>query len=489
MSARYLGPPTFGALKRTRIFRKGQELDLTIERYAFGGQGIARVETEAGSFAVFVENSFPGQRVKARVVACKARHAECALVDVLERSPLEAETGYQEIPGAPYARVPIEVQRQHKESTVLDLFTRIGGEGAVAEVFAGWVASPAVWHYRNKMEYSFGAIVHNPETGEKEDRFGLGFKRRGTWWAVENLDRDSGLFDADVEGSLAEVRRWCEATGLPAWHAPRREGFFRFLAVRKSRHSGGLLANLVTTSSGIEEFDIEGFKDLLRAKWGARLEGLLHTVNDDTGERVEARDGQRRLVFGREHLEETLNGLTFHVQMPSFFQTNPASAERLYAAVVEAVESGPQGAVLDLFCGTGTIAQLIARGTEAEVVGVELVETAVADARASAVRNGLERIAFHAADVGKFLDSHPEYAGRIGCAVVDPPRAGIAPKTLQKVIALGAKRLVYVSCNPATQARDVAVLREAGYRLKQLKLVDQFPHTAHVETVAIFESE
>lgn len=490
MRARYLLPPTFVPLKHTRIFRKGEELELTIARYAFGGQGIARVPTEAGMFTVFVENTFPGQRVKARVVACKPRHAECALVDVLERSPEEVETGFQEIPGAPYARVPIEVQRKYKEETVLELFTRIGGVDDVGSVFAGWIVSPGGWHYRNKMEYSFGAIVHNPETGEKEDRFGLGFKRRGTWWAVENLERDSGLFDSDVERAMPEVRAWCESSGLPPWHAPRRTGFFRFLVVRKSRKTNGLLVNLVTTSHGLERFDRAGFTGLLQALFGQRLEGFLHTVNDDTGERVEARDGQRELVLGRAYLEEELSGLTFHVQMPSFFQTNPASAEKLYAAVVDAVREGPQdGVVLDLFCGTGTIAQLIAQQTNAEVTGVELVATAIADAEASAARNGLERVRFHAADVGKYLEAHPEYAGRIACAVVDPPRAGIAPKTLQKVIALGAKRLVYVSCNPATQARDIATLRDAGYRLKKLQLVDQFPHTSHVETIAIFEPE
>jgi 23S rRNA (uracil-5-)-methyltransferase RumA len=194
------------------------------------------------------------------------------------------------------------------------------------------------------------------------------------------------------------------------------------------------------------------------------------------------------LVYGSETLHEELSGLTFQVQMPSFFQTNPASAERLYAEVVKAVEhERPEGVVLDLFCGTGTMAQLIARGTTAEVVGVELVPSAVEDARMSAERNNLQRVAFHAADVGKFLEAHPEYMGRIACAVVDPPRAGIAPKTLQKIAALGAARIVYVSCNPATQARDVDLLEQWGYRLKQLQLVDQFPHTAHVETIAIFE--
>ena len=184
--------------------------------------------------------------------------------------------------------------------------------------------------------------------------------------------------------------------------------------------------------------------------------------------------------------------------MSSFFQTNPACAQALYAEVIAAVDATPEEQsawlplstgefIMDLFCGTGTIAQMLARHTGKPIIGVDIVEQAIEDARKSARNNGTDNIEFHAADVGKFLLEFPEYKGRIQSIVLDPPRAGISPKSLRKVIRMGAPRIVYVSCNPATQARDIVILREFGYELKRLKLVDQFPHTAHVEAIAVFE--
>ena len=339
------------------------------------------------------------------------------------------------------------------------------------------------------MEYSFSEIRHDVDTDEKVDDFGLGFKHRGTWWAVENLDGDSGLFDALVESTLHDVRRWCENTGLPAWHPPKREGFFRFLVVRKSHADNGLLVNLVTTSDA--PLDVEGFVGCIRGLWGDRVKGILHTVNDDKGERVEAREGKPRVIWGESTVTEVLHGLSFGISMGSFFQTNPTSAERLYAEVLsmalEGVDARPNKVIMDLFCGTGTIGQLVAKHAQTPVVGVDIVASAIRDAREAAQRNGLEGLEFVAADAGKFLLEHPEYQGKIHTVILDPPRAGISPKTLRKVMRLGAQRLVYVSCNPATQARDLVVLRDQGYALKTLKLVDQFPHTAHVEAVALIE--
>lgn len=466
-------------------------LDLDITDHAFGGKGIAKVLTDKGPFAVFVQNALPGQRVRAQVTSCKSKYAECRLVDVLQRSPEEVEIPYQEIPGAPFAHLPIETQHRFKQQTTFDLFRKIGGITAPEVLFRGFVSSPSDWHYRNKMEYSFSAIIHDAESGENIDGFGLGFKRRGTWWSVENLERDSGLFDADVENSLHHLRKWCENTGLPPWHPPKREGFFRFLVVRKSVAHDQLLVNLVTSSTGLEAFDSVGFQDQIRELFGPdRVAGILHTLNDDTGERVEARAGDTQLLSGQDRITEVLHGLSFEISMSSFFQTNPGSAQRLYAEVLAGVEEEglrPNDVILDLFCGTGTIAQLLARACHRPVVGVDIVESAIDDATKSAARNETTGLTFHAADVGKFLLEHPEYNGRIGAVVLDPPRAGISPKTLRKVIRLGAPRIVYVSCNPATQARDMQVLSEWGYSLLSFKLVDQFPHTAHVETVAIFD--
>ena len=456
---------------------------------AFGGKGIARVETEKGPFVVFVQNAFPGQVVDAQVAKCKARHAECRLLRVVEPADFEVDLPYQPIPGAPYATVPVEKQHEWKARTALDLYRKIGEVEDLDTLYQGFVPSPLDWHYRNKMEYSFSEIRHDLATDEKVDDFGLGFKHRGTWWAVENLDADSGLFDALVESTLHKVREWCEATGLPAWHPPKREGFFRFLVVRKSYANDGLLVNLVTTSDA--PLDAEGFVECIRGLWGDRVKGILHTLNDEKGERVEAREGSSQVIWGDSTVTEVLHGLSFGISMGSFFQTNPTSAERLYAEVLalalEGVENRPQDVIMDLFCGTGTIGQLVAKHANTPVVGVDVVPSAIEDAREAAKRNGLTGVEFVAADAGKFLLENPEYQGKIHTVILDPPRAGISPKTLRKVMRLGAQRLVYVSCNPATQARDLVVLRAQGYALKSLKLVDQFPHTAHVEAVALIE--
>lgn len=460
---------------------------------AQGGKGIARLQTERGPFVVFVQNAIPGQTVHARVTTCKSKYAECKLEEVVKRSPEELEIPYQEIPGAPFAHLPMPVQHRYKEQTSLEVYRRIGKVNNLEQVYTGLVPSPADWHYRNKMEYSFSAILHDPDSNEKVDGFGLGFKRRGTWWAVENLDRDSGLFDAEVESALRDLRRWFEDTALPPWHPPNRTGFYRFLVVRKSIANHRLLFNLVTSSERLGEFPKAEFVDWLKQRFGHRVQGVMLTVNDDTGERVEARAGDSTCIFGDPFITETLHGLDFDVEMASFFQTNPASAEKLYdIAVREATQAlderdGERPYIMDLFCGTGTIAQLLARTSGRPVIGVDLVPQAIRDARRSAAKNGIQGVEFHAADVGKFLLEYPQYQGKIDTIVLDPPRAGISPKTLRKVMRLDAKRIVYVSCNPATQARDVATLAEFGYGMTQLTFVDQFPHTAHVEAVGVFK--
>lgn len=484
---------TFVFVRKERLFRKNEVLTLDIEDIAHGGKGIARLETERGPFVVFVQNALPGQQVRARVSKCKSKYAECKLEDVIQRAPEEVSIPYQEIPGAPYAHLPIEIQHTLKEKTSLDLYQRIGGVENIQGCYQGLIASPSHWHYRNKMEYSFSAIIHDPAVNEKVDGFGLGFKRRGTWWAVENLNGDSGLFDAEVENAIKSLRLWFEQTGLPAWHPPRREGFYRFLVVRKSMASQRLLFNLVTSSEGLASFPTAAFVDAMTERFGDRLQGILHTINDDKGERVEARAGDSTCIFGEPFVTERLHGLDFDVEMASFFQTNPASAERLYEeALKEAIESldgdSDDGKlIMDLFCGTGTIAQLLARASGRRIIGVDIVEQAIIDAKKSAAKNGISNVEFFAADVGKFLLEYPEYKGKIQTIVLDPPRAGISPKTLRKVIRLGAQRIVYVSCNPATQARDILTLNEFGYQLKKLKFVDQFPHTAHVEAIGVFE--
>ncbi|MBE7652391.1 23S rRNA (uracil(1939)-C(5))-methyltransferase RlmD [Tenacibaculum finnmarkense] len=478
--------------ERNKFVRKNQVLELRIEDYAFGGKGIARIKSEEGSFVVFVPNTLPGQLVKAQISKSSKKYAEAKLIDVLEASKDEVALPFQDIPGAPYIQLPIELQHQYKKESTLSLFKRIGKVENIEDLFDEFISSPNVFHYRNKMEYGFSAIGYDRVNKTDADFFTLGFKRRGTWWMGDNLNKDSGLFDTQVEDSLKIIREYCEKTGLAPWHGPKREGFFRYFVVRKSYKTNELLFNLVTTSADLPKFDMPAFVSLLKDIFGDRLAGLLHTINDEVGDRTIATSGSIELITGKDKIVEELLGLNFEISMKSFFQTNPKSAEKLYTKVVdyalENKEAIDNTVVMDLFCGTGTIGQILAsRSENAKIVGVDIVASAIEDAKENAKRNNIEGLQFYAADVGKFLYEHPQYQNKIKTIILDPARAGIAPKTLRKIIRLNADRMVYVSCNPATQARDTEELMNAGYKLKKISLVDQFPHTAHIETVVLFE--
>ena len=480
--------------ERNNFVKKHQVLELKIEDYAFGGKGIARIKSEEGSFVVFVPNTLPVQLVKAQIQKSSKKYAEAKLIDVLESSKDEIEVPFQDIPGAPYIQLPIELQHQYKKESTLSLFERIGKVDNIKDLFDTFITSPNVFHYRNKMEYGFSAIGYDRITKRDKDEFTLGFKRRGVWWMGDNLEKDSGLFDKQMEDHLKSIRHYCIDTGLAPWHGPKKEGFFRYFVVRKSFKTNELLFNLVTTSPDLDKFDLHKFTHFLKGIFGDRLAGLLHTINDETGDRTIATSGRIELIYGKDKIVEELLGLNFEISMKSFFQTNPKCAEKLYNKVVEYVledkSKVDNTVVMDLFCGTGTIGQILASKSEnAKIVGVDIVASAIEDAKKNAKRNHIEGVEFYAADVGKFLTIHPEYKHTIKTIILDPARAGIAPKTLQKIINLKADRMVYVSCNPATQARDTVLLKEAGYVLKKISLVDQFPHTSHIETVVLFEKE
>ena len=478
--------------ERNKFVKKNQVLELRIEDYAFGGKGIARIKSEEGSFVIFVPNTLPGQLVKAQISKSSKNYAEAKLIDVLEPSEDEIEVPFQDIPGAPYIQLPIELQHKYKKESTLTLFKKIGKVENIEDLFDEFVSSPNVFHYRNKMEYGFSAIGYDRVTKRDKDEFTLGFKRRGVWWMGDNLEKDSGLFDKQMEDNLKNIRQYCIETGLEPWHGPKKTGFFRYFVVRKSFKTDELLCNLVTTSPELENFDLQKFASFLKGIFGDRLAGLLHTINDETGDRTIATAGTIDLVYGKDKVVEELLGLNFEISMKSFFQTNPKCAEKLYNKVVEYVledkSKVDNTVVMDLFCGTGTIGQIVASKSEnAKIVGVDIVASAIEDAEKNAKRNKIEGLQFYAADVGKFLFEHPEYQDKIKTIILDPARAGIAPKTLRKIIRLNADRMVYVSCNPATQARDTELLREAGYQMKKISLVDQFPHTSHIETVVLFE--
>ena len=320
--------------ERNKFVKKNQLLELKIEDYAFGGKGIARIHSEDGSFVIFVPNTLPGQLVKAQINKSSKNYAEAKLIDVLAPSEDEVEVPYQDIPGAPYIQLPIELQHKYKKESTLSLFKKIGKVENIEALFDEFVSSPNIFHYRNKMEYGFSAIGYDRVTKRDKDEFTLGFKRRGVWWMGDNLDKDSGLFDKQMEDNLKNIRQYCIDSGLDPWHGPKREGFFRYFVVRKSVKTDELLCNLVTTSPNLDQFDLQKFANFLKNIFGNRLAGLLHTINDETGDRTIATSGSIDLVCGKDKIVEQLLGLNFEISMKSFFQTNPKCAEKLYNKVV-----------------------------------------------------------------------------------------------------------------------------------------------------------
>jgi len=466
----------------------GKTSSFQIENMAFGGKGIAWFLTKKGKIPVFIPNTIPGQTVLAKVIKKKNSFAEAKLISVLKPSELETEISVQQIPGAPYISLPIEKQHEYKIDTSIELFKRIGKVENAKDKFKGLIKSPSNFNYRNRMDYAFSNKIGFPNNDEDAFAFGLGFKKRGQWALVENLDKESGLFDVEFENKLIEIRNYLEKTGLPAWNPHANEGFFRHLVVRKSFATNKLLINLITTSTNIEDFSVDAYVAFMKNLLGNKIGGLLHTINNQIGDRSTPTDLKPILLMGEPNLEETLNGLKFRISIESFFQPNPKCAELLYSKAVElALENKTDKAIFDLFCGTGTIAQLLAQKSGSTIItGIDIVPEAIDDAIENAKRNNIENVSFFAADVGKFLKENPNYNNKIGTIVLDPPRAGITPKALTRLIELDADNIVYVSCNPATQARDTEILEQKGYKLQQYWLVDQFPHTAHVECIAKF---
>ena len=476
------------------MIKKGDSIIIKVNDLAYGGKGIARWEDEDSSLIIFIQNALPGQKVKAKIVKKKPTYAEARLEEVIETSNIQLPHPYQQIAGAPYISVHITEQKKLKEKVCFEVYNKIGKLDQPTDYYDEWIASPAHHHYRNKMEYSFSSIRYDIEENEViDDAFALGFKKRGTWWMVENLNKDSGLFDQDLENKMKTIRIWLQKTNLPAWHPPKKVGFFRHLVVRKSYQNDQLLFNLVTSSNHLNEFEIVKFGELLKEIFQSRFAGLIHTINDDVADREKLDKGSSKTILGNNTIEETINGLNFEISMQSFFQTNPKCAEKLYQKVIDYIleeNINKNDIILDLFCGTGTIAQLISRSMpENQVIGVDIVSTAIENAKSNAKKNKLNNVQFTCSDVGKFLLNHPEFSNQIHTIVLDPPRAGISAKSLRKIMRLNAKKIIYVSCNPSTQARDLVNLKEMGYDLIKFSLVDQFPHTAHIESIMMFEKQ
>ena len=412
-----------------------------------------------------MRGAVPGDRVRARVTKSKRSFAEADTVELLDASPDRIEPRVAH-PGAPWQVLPYERQLAEKEDQVRDALTRIGRfESPPVEPIV-----PAVeqLHYRNKLEYSFGADEENGELT-------LGFHRPGRWDLIDDVGEDI-LASERVDQLRETVKAWCRDEGLDAWDRRDGLGLLRNLVVREGRRSGQLQARVVTSPRAT--FDVDGLAAATPA------ESFLWTSAAGVAETT--REGETQIVKGPAAIEEELSGLRFRISPDAFFQTNTEMAERLYASAAELAGLSGREKVLDLFCGIGTIALVLALDA-GEVWGVELVEEAVADAIENARLNGIDNARFFAGDVRTAMRPLLEQSGQPDVVVVDPPRAGLSQKVVRRVLEAEAQKIVYVSCNPTTLAPNARQMVDAGYELKTVRPVDMFPQTPHIECVALLE--
>jgi 23S rRNA (uracil1939-C5)-methyltransferase len=469
--------------------KKGQVYEGSVVRVDFPNKGIVCV----GEETAVVKNSLPGQKVKFSVNKVRKGKAEGRLLEVTEKSPLE--TGrtcslFGLCGGCTYLSLPYEEQLKVKEEQVKRLLDSALNKQEEAWAFEGIKGSPKAYEYRNKMEFSFGDEY-------KDGPLALGMHKRGSFYDIVTV-ADCEIVDADYRLILQTVRDYFAREKVSFFHRMSHEGYLRHLLVRKASRTGEILVALVTTSQdpwqgetaveGSLDVDalITGFKDLLLSleqdrKLAGKFAGILHITNDSIADVVQS--DRTELLYGQEYFYEELLGLKFKISTFSFFQTNSYSAEVLYQTARDYVGDlgGSDKTVFDLYSGTGTIAQLMAPAA-GKVIGVEIVEEAVEAAKKNAAANGLDNCEFIAGDVLKVLDEVEEKPDMI---ILDPPRDGIHPKALPKIIAYGVDHIVYISCKPTSLVRDLEVFLENGYRVDKAVAVDQFPWTANVETVVL----
>ena len=447
--------------------RKDEELELQVDSLAYGGNGVARLN----GFVVFVRRGLPGDRVRARVTKVKRGFAEALATEVLEPSPQRVDAPCAHYPacgGCRFQDLDYAVQVASKEAQVRDALVRIGGisDPPLEPI----VPAASAFFYRNKMEYSFTQTPSGPA---------LGFHKAGRWDEVLEVERC--WLTTELGNSIRNaVRDWAREESLVAYEQSEHTGYLRHLVVREGRNTGQVLVLLVTGPG--EKFETAYFVEVLRRF--PEVRSIHWAVNDGPSEVTNL---PTTLLWGEDAIEEEILGLRYRVRPNAFLQTNTEMAERLYALAIEYAALTGEETVFDLYCGTGTIGLALA-GNALSVWGVEISEEAVACALENADLNGISNAAFFAGNVGQSIEELAERAGQPDVVVVDPPRAGLAGKALKRTGSLGAQRIVYVSCNPTTLASDVKVLRaEHGYELVRARPVDMFPHTPHIETVALLE--
>ena len=456
------------------IIRKEDLVELWIESLAFGGEGIARID----GFVVFVKGAVPGDRVLAKIIKKRRGYANAVISEIITPSinRIDAPCKYHGYcGGCKYQHLKYTSQIEYKREHVADSVKRIGAlEGVpVHDV----IHSDKIYGYRNKMEFSFSdrqwVLPEYFDKNSVNENFALGLHVPGTFNKV--IDMDSCLLQ-NKTGDLImqEVKAYVKESGVPVYNLKTHEGFWRFLTLRHSEAFDEWMVNIVTSGNGSDI--IKPLAQKLHDKFN-NIKTIVNNVSEKKA--ATAVGDQEIIITGEGYINEMIGPYTFRISPNSFFQTNTSGAEKLYNKVLEYAELEPGDKVLDLFCGTGTIPIYLSENA-GEILGMEIIESAVSDAKLNCSLNQVENCNFTLGDIRYTIEGitfNPDVL------IVDPPRTGIHKDILKTILGMSVKKMVYVSCNPATMARDLGEMAEK-YSVIEIQPVDMFPHTYHIESVA-----
>ncbi len=443
--------------------RRGETLELEVEDLAFGGRGVAKIE----GLIVFVEGGLPGDKVLARIFKVRGNYAESKIEDLLVPSPHRAAPACEHFGvcgGCKWQNLEYSIQKKYKEDQLREALIHVGGipDPPVESI----IGARKIYYYRNKMEFSF----HAGDNGET--LLGLHIARRfQDVFQLRVCHLQSGLSNNIVEF----IRRRSTELGLTPYHIVRHEGYLRFLVIREGKFTGEVLVNIVTGKGEFPQLKVLG------EETGKKFEPVVsvsHTINPAKAN--VARGEKENVLYGANHIYEQLGEKKYRISANSFFQTNSYQIQRLYDLAVELAEPDRSERMIDLYSGTGTIAIYFSNLVK-EIIGVETVAEAVADAETNARVNGATNCKFVVSDAEDYLRQVVGEGGKFDLMILDPPRAGCHPKVVEFISAMKPRKLVYISCNPATLARDLKILTDNGYALERAVPIDLFPHTYHIE--------
>ena len=442
---------------------KREELDLIIQEQEYPNLAFAFYEDKK----YVVKNEILGRKLRLRTKRKKNGAYICDVIEKLEDSPLETGTpcaSYKECGGCLYQTLTYENEDKIKKDMLQKLYK---------SVFSGDIVfhpSLEVEGYRNKMEYTFS------DNGDEARTLSLGLHKKKRFYEVVETD-DCNIVDADFTKIRVAALNYFKEKGLKYYHKKLHDGVLRHLVIRKAFFTKEILINLVTTSDYNIEDDF--IQMLLNLNLDGEIKSIYHTKNDSLSDVVQA--DELILVYGKEDIDEKLLGLKFKIGPFSFFQTNSRAAERMYGRIQELLEEENLDVLFDLYSGTGTIAQILAKKAK-KVYSIEIVEEASKKARLTCELNEIDNVEVINGDVLKVIDELDE---RPDAIVIDPPREGVHPKALKKLVDYKAEKIIYVSCNPKTHVNDLKEFIEAGYKIKLVEIFDNFPKTSHVEVITL----